>query len=81
MNRLLVALLFSTCTMLQSAAQDLPAKANAFIASLNEMQKAKALYPFDTAERYRFMYVPLDDRKGVSMNELTGAQQSAVLIC
>ncbi len=58
-------------------AQNLPDKANAFIATLNDAQKTKALYPFDTAERYRFMYVPLDDRKGISMNELNDAQREA----
>jgi len=78
MNRLLFILLLFICAAIQTNAQDLPAKANAFIATLNESQKTKALYPFDTAERYRFMYVPLDDRKGISMNELTDAQRSAV---
>ena len=59
-------------------AQKLVDKANAFIGTLNDAQKTKALYPFDTAERYRFMYVPLDDRKGISMNELNDAQKEAV---
>src|ERR1700712_5042352 len=58
-------------------AQDLVGKANTFIAALNDTQKTKALYPFDTAERYRFMYIPLDDRKGISMNELSDAQKTA----
>ena len=59
-------------------AQKLVDKANAFIGTLNDAQKTKALYPFDTAERYRFMYVPLDDRKGISMNELNDVQKEAV---
>ncbi len=59
-------------------AQKLVDKANAFIGTLNDVQKTKALYPFDTAERYRFMYVPLDDRKGISMNELSDVQKEAV---
>jgi len=59
-------------------AQDLAGKANAFINLLNDTQKTKALYPFDTAERFRFMYVPLEDRKGISMNELNEAQRNAV---
>jgi len=60
-------------------AQGLADKANAVINILSEEQKTKALYPFDTAERYRFMYVPLEDRKGISMNELNPAQQAAVI--
>ncbi|GAC1450211.1 MAG: DUF3500 domain-containing protein [Chitinophagaceae bacterium] len=60
-------------------AQDLVGKTNAFIKTLSASQKTKALYPFDTAERYRFMYVPLDDRKGISMNELDDGQRSLVM--
>jgi Protein of unknown function (DUF3500) len=60
-------------------AQDMVAKANTFIATLNSAQRAQTIYPFDTAERYRFMYVPLNDRKGISMNELNEAQQKAVM--
>jgi len=60
-------------------AQDLVAKANAFIGMLDNSQRAKALYPFDTAERYRFMYVPLDDRKGISVNELNKSQRAALM--
>jgi len=77
MNRFL---LFVTACAFSSllAAQNLPDKANAVIALLNDTQKAKALYPFDTAERFRFMYVPLEDRKGISMNELNDAQREAV---
>ena len=77
MNRFAIVLF--SCFFIQTAvAQDLPSKANAFIATLNEAQKTQALYPFDTAERYRFMYVPLNDRKGISMNELNAGQQAAV---
>ncbi|HTL07190.1 MAG TPA: DUF3500 domain-containing protein [Chitinophagaceae bacterium] len=75
-----VLLLFTVlaCQQLASA-QDLVQKANSFIQLLTDAQKAKALYPFDTAERYRFMYVPLEDRKGISMNELNSAQRAAVI--
>ena len=78
MNRflLLIAAAFYFTTPL--SAQDLVGKANAFIKTLSDPQKTKALYPFDTAERYRFMYIPLDDRKGISMNELNDAQRTAV---
>ena len=79
MNRFL--LFFAVCIFCNQSttAQNLVDKANAFIGTLNDAQKTEALYPFDTAERYRFMYVPLDDRKGISMNELNAAQQSAVM--
>ncbi len=78
MNRYIVLLAASLCFAQILTAQDLVVKANTFIATLNDAQKTQALYPFDTAERYRFMYVPLNDRKGISMNELDAAQQAAV---
>ena len=68
MNRYIVLLAASCCFTQLLTAQDLVGKANAFITTLNDTQKVKTLYPFDTAERYRFMYVPLNDRKGISMN-------------
>jgi len=58
--------------------QGLSDKANVFVNSLNETQRLKTVYPFDTAERYRFNYVPLDDRKGISVNELNNTQRSAL---
>jgi len=77
MNRFLFFLTVCICCHQSLTAQKLADKANAFIDLLNDAQKTKALYPFDTAERYRFMYVPLDDRKGISMNELNDAQRDA----
>ena len=79
MNRFLLILLACICFIKPATAQQLVDKANAFIGTLNDAQKTAALYPFDTAERYRFMYVPLEDRKGISMNELNAAQQAAVM--
>ncbi|GEP90624.1 hypothetical protein CTE07_22690 [Chitinophaga terrae (ex Kim and Jung 2007)] len=46
-----------------------------FLQSLSEAQQQKTVYPFDTAERYRFAYVPLDNRKGISVNELNDVQR------
>jgi hypothetical protein len=62
----------------ETKAQDLVNNANAFINALDSSQRIKTLYPFDTTERYRFMYIPLDDRKGISVNELNAAQRAAL---
>src|SRR5215218_1776856 len=51
--------------------------ATAFIATLNTAQKSKALYPFDSEERYNFHFFPKDDRKGISLNELSDKQKEA----
>jgi hypothetical protein len=54
-------------------------KANAFLNMLDAKQKAKTVYPFDAEERYRFFYVPRNDRKGIALEELTAAQQTALM--
>jgi hypothetical protein len=63
---------------LTTAAQDMAAKAKTFISLLSKDQQAKTLFPFDTDERNRFAYIPLNDRKGISWNELNAAQQQAL---
>jgi hypothetical protein len=59
--------------------QDLVGKANAFISLLTVEQRIKTFYPFDNGERYRFNFVPLDDRKGISVNELNPKQRAALM--
>ena len=59
--------------------QNMVAKANAFIGLLDSTQRNKALYPFDTNERYRFKYIPLEDRKGISLVELNVLQEKALM--
>lgn len=74
---LLIFLCLSFFTTIKS--QDLVGKANTFIQLLDTAQRAKALYPFDTSERYRFKYIPLEDRKGISLNELNAEQEKALM--
>ena len=78
MNRCLAC--FAVCLFLyaRTTAQGPADKALKFIRLLDSAQRIKALYPFDTAERYRFNYIPLEDRKGVSFNELNEAQRVAL---
>lgn len=73
---LLIACCFSFAIM---HAQNMANKANAFIQSLDGPKRTKTLYPFDTEERYRFVYVPVDDRKGISVNELNPAQRGLLM--
>ncbi|MES1249121.1 MAG: DUF3500 domain-containing protein, partial [Chitinophaga rupis] len=60
-----------------ASAQELVSKANVFIQLLDSTQRVKTFYPFDDGERYRFNFVPLDDRKGISINELNTRQRTA----
>ncbi|MEJ0101324.1 MAG: DUF3500 domain-containing protein [Bacteroidota bacterium] len=55
------------------------AAAEQFLQSLSAGQKAKAQFIFDTIERYNWHYIPKDDRKGISLNELNTAQKNAAL--
>jgi hypothetical protein len=59
--------------------QDMVAAANAFIATLNTDQKNKALFPFDSDERYNFHFFPKEDRKGIALNELSDRQKQAAV--
>jgi hypothetical protein len=79
MRRIFFFSIFLIAIINKINAQDLPAKANDFIKLLDSAQRAKALYPFESEERHRFMYIPLDDRKGISVNELNDAQRKALM--
>ncbi len=79
MTTRIIQLAFAILFCLPLTAQDLAGKANAFLTSLSDSQRTKALYPFDTTERLRFMYVPLDDRKGLSLNDMTAAQEALAM--
>src|SRR6195952_5457660 len=78
MNRSFLFFAFFLGAMTIVKAQGIAEKASAFIGLLDDAQRSKALYPFDTAERYRFHFVPQDDRKGISVNELNTAERAAL---
>jgi hypothetical protein len=59
--------------------QDLVAAAGKLISLLDSNQKTRALYPFDIDERYNFYYFPVDNRKGIAMDELNDTQKQAVI--
>lgn len=78
MNRYILHLSLCLAVVFPATAQDMVGKADAFIRMLDNTQRTKTLYPFDTSERYRFHYVPQDDRKGISINELSEPQRTAL---
>ncbi len=79
MNRLFLAIFLNLVFLLSTKAQDIVAVAGKFINILDSSQKAKALYPFDVDERYNFHFFPKDDRKGITINELTSVQKQAAV--
>lgn len=59
--------------------QQMVTAAKAFINTLDSSQKTIALYPFDTNERYNFHFFPIENRKGISFNELNNTQKQAAM--
>ncbi len=81
MNRfitLVAVMVFNSIGCLAQKAE-IVALANQFINSLNKDQQSKALFPFAEEERYNFHFVPRDDRKGISINELNPSQKEAAM--
>ena len=60
----------ATSTMLDAA--------NAFLATLEQEQKTKAMLPFNSEERFRWFYTPVS-RKGIPLKELKAPQRQAAL--
>jgi hypothetical protein len=53
--------------------------ASAWIETLDDGQKAKALLPYDASERTNWNFIPLPTRKGLPLMEMNAAQQVAAL--
>ncbi len=64
---------------LPGRAQDPARAADQFIKLLSPAQKELALYPFLSDERYGFHYFPIDNRKGIPMDQLNTVQASAAM--
>jgi hypothetical protein len=79
MNRLVLLISFFLLFTCTARSQEMVAAAGKFISLLNAGQKSLTLYPFDTEERYGFHYFPIDDRKGIPMDQLNADQKQAAL--
>ncbi|MCW3105833.1 MAG: hypothetical protein JWQ09_339, partial [Segetibacter sp.] len=73
----IATILLAYCFSCGAQGNDMYKTANIFLNSLDKNQKAHAQYPFDSSERYRWHYIPLNDRKGISINELNAQQKDA----
>ena len=49
--------------------------AKAYLNSLTPEQRTKSIYQFDDAERLNWRFIPVEDRKGVALREMTSAQK------
>jgi hypothetical protein len=79
MKNLLIVAMAIGLFLSSGKAQDIVPAAIKFMNSLDSTQQALALFPFDTEERYTYHYFPVNDRKGIPMDQLNQAQQKAAL--
>ncbi|MEJ7768440.1 MAG: DUF3500 domain-containing protein [Chitinophagaceae bacterium] len=76
---LLITLVVTTFYYGSAQRNEMVPAATRFIGTLSKEQQAKAVYPFDTDERFNFQFVPKDNRKGISFNEMETAQKDAAM--
>ena len=79
MRSLLLLLLLPFSLVAQNVKEDNSSKASAFVHSLNEQQKAKAVFPFDEMNRYDWHYVPASmlARTGLAVKDMDSTQKVA----
>lgn len=53
--------------------------AHQFISTLNANQQALTLFPFDGDERYNFHYFPINDRKGLPLDQMNEKQKKGAM--
>ncbi len=61
----------------RSVCQDIVMSASRFVSLLDSTQRRVAIYPFDTEERYLFHYFPVNDRKGIALDQMNKDQRAA----
>lgn len=79
MNRCLIFIGLILLNGIPARSQNISISAMAFMQSLTQLQQGKTLYAFDTTERFRFNYIPQDDRKGIAVNDLNVNQRNSLI--
>lgn len=75
----IVCLLFAFNIQCRAQENDLFKAGDHFVRLLDNKQREQAVYPYDSAERYTWGYVPKTDRKGISLNEMNEQQKAAAI--
>ncbi len=73
-----VFLMIGFLFIVKMGAQDISAKANAFLETLSDELKAQALFSLEDEERYNMNYVPIP-RKGPTFHDFNNEQKQAAL--
>lgn len=61
----------------RSECQNIVLSASRFISLLDSAQRSIVLFPFDTEERYQFHYFPVNNRKGIALDQMNKDQRNA----
>ncbi|MEO8763583.1 MAG: DUF3500 domain-containing protein [Ginsengibacter sp.] len=75
---LLVFLVIGFSSASQSQ-KNMQAAASNFLSTLTTEQTAKAQFALDSEERYHWRFVPVNDRQGITVNELNTTQRDAAM--
>lgn len=77
MKRFFLAIILALAFTQPAKSQKIADAASSFLDLLDSAQRARAFYPFDADERYNFHYFPVDNPKGIAMDQLNPAQKNA----
>ncbi|MFI5156592.1 MAG: DUF3500 domain-containing protein, partial [Chitinophagales bacterium] len=61
----------------RSVCQDIVTSASRFVGLLDSTQRSIAILPFDTDERYQFHYFPVNNHKGIALDQMNKDQKAA----
>ena len=73
--RPIVCFAFACFLFLTGHAQSMVTAAEKFISTLDTAQKSATLYPFGSEERFNFHYFPINDRKGLPLDQMSATQK------
>ena len=69
---LLVSSAAAALVLWRGTGTDMTVAANAFLATLDEKQRATAVLPYDDAGRVKWHFIPLAERKGLQIERKSG---------
>ncbi len=76
---LLISSTGAALVLWRGAGTDMTASAQAFLATLDEKQKAAAVMAYDDPARVKWHFIPLAERKGLQFKNMTSDQRTSAL--
>ena len=75
----IIAQTYKTQTPVSRTGNKMLEAVNQFLGTLGADEKSKAMYALQDTERFNWHFIPKDDRKGISLNELNADQKKAAM--